>query len=243
MTEVSILDPEALNQHLHDTNPQDILRWALERYENIALSFSGAEDGILIDMACKVRPGIHVFSLDTGRLHPQTLEYLEVMRTTYPIALELLSPQAEAVQQLVRNKGLYSFRDHGHAECCGVRKVEPLRRRLTTLDAWITGQRHDQNPQTRSDVPLVQNDENFSSPGHKLVKINPLANWTSTRVWNYIHEHQIPYNALHKQGYISIGCAPCTRPVLPNQHEREGRWWWEDASKKECGLHSAQGHV
>jgi len=242
MSEVSILDPVVLSERFENADPQTILRWALQRYDNIALSFSGAEDGILIDMACNIQADIRVFSLDTGRLHPQTWDYLERMRNRYPITLELLTPQVEAVEQLVRSKGLFSFREEGHAECCNVRKVEPLRCRLATLDAWITGQRRDQSPQTRAAVPLAQYDEHFSSPGHKLVKINPLANWSSQQVWEYVREHQVPYNALHEQGFVSIGCAPCTRPVLPNQHEREGRWWWEDADNKECGLHTGNNN-
>ncbi|MBS4052660.1 MAG: phosphoadenylyl-sulfate reductase, partial [Methylomonas sp.] len=125
-----------------------------------------------------------------------------------------------------------------HTECCGIRKVEPLRRKLATLDAWITGQRKDQSLDTRGDIPEVQLDTAFSGPGKQLIKFNPLLNWSSAQVWDYIEAYQVPYNPLHGQGYVSIGCEPCTRPILPNQHERAGRWWWEDAAKKECGLHA-----
>ena len=130
------------------------------------------------------------------------------------------------------------FYKDGHKECCGVRKVVPLRRKLSTLDAWITGQRKDQSPGTRVSVPVVENDGAFSTEKNKLVKFNPLSNWSSTQVWEYIRSNDVPFNSLHDKGFISIGCEPCTRPVLPNQHEREGRWWWEDATQKECGLHS-----
>ena len=133
---------------------------------------------------------------------------------------------------------MYSFYKDGHKECCGIRKVVPLRRKLSTLDAWITGQRKDQSPGTRVAVPVVENDSAFSTSENKLIKFNPLSNWTSAQVWEYIRGNDVPFNSLHEQGFISIGCEPCTRPILPNQHEREGRWWWEDATQKECGLHA-----
>ncbi|MGZ8245730.1 phosphoadenylyl-sulfate reductase, partial [Methylomagnum sp.] len=132
---------------------------------------------------------------------------------------------------------LFSFFVDGHQECCGIRKVEPLRRKLATLDAWLTGQRRDQNA-TRAELAEVEIDPAFSTPEHQLVKFNPLANWSSAQVWDYIEAHDVPHNELHWRGFVSIGCEPCTRPILPNQHEREGRWWWEGAGKKECGLHA-----
>ena len=128
------------------------------------------------------------------------------------------------------------YRD-GHEECCGIRKTESLRRALGTLNAWITGQRRDQSPSTRSGLPVVQVDLTFATPERRLIKFNPLANWTSEQVWAYIRRKGVPYNSLHERGFVSIGCEPCTRPVLPGQHEREGRWWWEEETKKECGLH------
>jgi phosphoadenosine phosphosulfate reductase len=149
-----------------------------------------------------------------------------------------LLPESAAVQQLVNEKGLFSFFEDGHQECCGVRKVQPLRKKLATLDGWITGQRKDQSPGTRNEIPVVQADVGFSGEGKQLIKYNPLANWSSADVWSYIRMMEIPYNPLHERGFISIGCEPCTRAVLPNQHEREGRWWWEEATHKECGLHS-----
>ncbi|GAB4347479.1 MAG: phosphoadenylyl-sulfate reductase [Gammaproteobacteria bacterium] len=218
--------------------PQTILAKALESFDSIAISFSGAEDVVLVDMAKRIRDDVQVFSLDTGRLHPETYRYLEEVRDHYDLDLELLSPDHAAVERLVREKGLFSFYRDGHKECCAIRKVEPLRRKLATLDAWITGQRKDQSVGTRLHIPVAQVDSAFSTDEHRLLKFNPLANWSSAQVWQYIRQNQVPYNALHEKGYISIGCEPCTRPVLPNQHEREGRWWWEDAAMKECGLHS-----
>lgn len=226
-------------RELADADPREILAWSLSRFERPVISFSGAEDVVLIDMALDLDPDVAVFSLDTGRLHPETYRFLERVRTHYGIDLELLSPDADAVQRLVQTKGLFSFYTDGHQECCGIRKVAPLRRKLATVDAWITGQRRDQSPDTRAAVPVVQPDPAFATADNPLVKVNPLANWRSADVWDYIHTHEVPYNPLHERGYVSIGCEPCTRPVLPAQHERAGRWWWEDAADKECGLHTA----
>lgn len=229
------MDP--LKTELAGKNPRIILKTALSLFDNIAVSFSGAEDVVLVDLASKLKPGVQVFTLDTGRLHPETYRLIETVRERYPIRLDILFPDRAAVERLVNEKGLFSFYKDGHTECCGIRKVEPLRRKLKTLDAWITGQRRDQNP-TRAELPEVEIDTAFSTPDHRLVKFNPIANWSSAQVWDYIEAYDVPFNELHRKGFVSIGCEPCTRPVLPNQHEREGRWWWEDAAKKECGLHA-----
>jgi len=222
-----------------DRHPKDILALAFELFSpNIGISFSGAEDVVLVDLAASLGAQFRVFSLDTGRLHPETLRFLDQVRDHYKLPIEVYFPQPEAVEDLVREKGLFSFYKDGHRECCGIRKVEPLRRALDTFDAWVTGQRRDQSPSTRAEVPVVQADPTFSTPGHELVKFNPVANWSSQQVWDYIRENEVPFNPLHERGFVSIGCEPCTRAVLPGQHEREGRWWWEDATKKECGLHS-----
>jgi phosphoadenosine phosphosulfate reductase len=218
--------------------PVAILELALARFDKIAVSFSGAEDVVLIDMATRLRPDLAVFCLDTGRLHGETYRFLDKVRERYGLALEVLSPDTVAVERLVREKGLFSFYKTGHNECCGIRKVMPLRRKLATVDAWITGQRKDQSPSTRASVPVLQEDTAFSTPERTLVKFNPLANWSSADVWRYIRSNEVPYNELHEKGFTSIGCEPCTRAVLPNQHEREGRWWWEEATIKECGLHA-----
>ncbi|MBF2026855.1 MAG: phosphoadenylyl-sulfate reductase [Oscillatoriales cyanobacterium C42_A2020_001] len=228
----------SLETELTHQSPQKILERALGLFDNIAISFSGAEDVVLIDMAHRLNKPFKVFSLDTGRLHPETYQFIDRVRKHYSIAIDIMYPDAAQVEALVREKGLFSFYEDGHKECCDIRKVAPLRRKLTTLDAWITGQRQDQNPATRGKVPIVQVDSAFSTEGKQLVKFNPLSYWTSLDVWMYIRSYEVPYNPLHERGFISIGCEPCTRPVLPNQHEREGRWWWEDATKKECGLHS-----
>jgi len=220
-------------------DPRDIIALALKEYGgNIAISFSGAEDVVLVDMAHKVGGKFQVFSLDTGRLHPETYQFIDKVREKYGVPVDTYFPYPEAVQKLVHEKGLYSFYKDGHKECCGVRKVEPLVRALKPLKAWITGQRRDQSTGTRAEVPVVQVDPTFGSPERLLVKFNPLANWSSKQVWQYIRENQVPYNSLHDRGFVSIGCEPCTRPTNPGEHERAGRWWWEEETQKECGLHA-----
>jgi len=228
----------ALETEYSQKTPREILKFALETFDSISISFSGAEDVVLVDMASKITNNISVFTLDTARLHPETYQFLEQVRKHYGIKIEVMFPDAAEVQALVDEKGLFSFYQDGHKECCGIRKVRPLRRKLNTLDAWITGQRKDQSPSTRNHIPVIEVDTAFSREGHQLIKFNPLANWTSTQVWDYIRALNVPYNKLHERGFVSIGCEPCTRPVLPNQHEREGRWWWEESTMKECGLHA-----
>jgi phosphoadenosine phosphosulfate reductase len=227
-----------LDTQLATQSPQEIIRYALESFDNIAISFSGAEDVVLIDMAAKIGKRFQVFSLDTGRLHAETYQFIETIRKHYSIDIDVVMPEASKVEQLVKAKGLFSFYEDDHKECCGIRKIAPLRKQLLKVDAWITGQRRDQSPGTRAEVPVIQDDKAFARPNESLTKFNPLANWTSKQVWDYIRENNVPYNALHDQGFVSIGCEPCTRPTGPGQHEREGRWWWEEATKKECGLHA-----
>jgi phosphoadenosine phosphosulfate reductase len=236
---VDVMNLAAIAASYAPRDPREILAFAWREYApEVGLSFSGAEDVVLIDMAAKIGAPFRVFTLDTGRLHGETYRFLDHVRTHYDIAIDVLFPQPEAVEALVRKKGLFSFYKDGHNECCGIRKVEPLVRALKPFRAWVTGQRKDQSPGTRHDVPVIQLDRTFGSPEQPLVKFNPLSRWTSKQVWAYIREHDVPYNPLHDRGFISIGCEPCTRPTNPGQHEREGRWWWEEETKKECGLHA-----
>jgi phosphoadenosine phosphosulfate reductase len=225
-------------QELAEGSPQDAINWALDRYgRDCAISFSGAEDVVLIELASRSGKPFSVFSLDTGRLHPETYEFIERVREHYGITIDIYSPQAAAVQQLVREKGLFSFYQDGHQECCAIRKVEPLRRALVNYRMWVTGQRRDQSP-TRSNVEVLQLDKTFSGSAGPLLKLNPLARQSLAEIWAFIRSAGIPYNPLHDRGFISIGCAPCTRVVRPGEHERAGRWSWEDATKRECGLHA-----
>ena len=233
-------DITTLNSLHARSDPKAILQETFSRWPQANLSFSGAEDVALLDIAVKLQSNPAIFTLDTGRLHPETYQFLERVRKHYGIALEVLIPDTQQLQDLVMKKGLFSFYQDGHEECCAIRKVEPLRRKLANVEAWVTGQRRDQSP-TRADVPIFQIDAAFSSNKHQVIKINPLANWSSSDVWNYIRMFDVPFNPLHDRGFISIGCEPCTRPVGPNQHEREGRWWWEEATIKECGLHRRPG--
>lgn len=227
-------DVEEAAARLERAHPADIVAEALERFAGLRISFSGAEDAALIDMAHRAAGeagSFRVFSLDTGRLHGETLAYIERVREHYGIAIEVYSPQAAAVEALVREKGLFSFRRDGHEECCGIRKVEPLGRALEGAVAYATGQRKDQSPGTRAELPVVQREG-------MRVKFNPLANFRSAEVWDYILTYGVPYNPLHDRGFKSIGCEPCTRATNPGEHERAGRWWWEEATQKECGLHA-----
>lgn len=238
-TDLTNLNTTELATALAAQSPKKILQHALKQFDQtIAISFSGAEDVVLVDIACKINPQVRIFTLDTGRLHPETYQFFDRVRQHYQIELEVVFPDAAQVEPLVQAKGLFSFYQDGHKECCGVRKVAPLRRKLSTLSAWVTGQRQDQNPSTRSTLPVVQEDTAFGTSDRPLIKFNPLANWTSAQVWEYIRAYEVPFNALHERGFFSIGCEPCTRAIGPYQQEREGRWWWEDAIDKECGLHA-----
>jgi len=215
---------------------QEIVTWAVDQYGErlgIASSF-GLEDMVLIDLASKTGKPFTVFTLDTGRLHEETYEIMERTRSHYGISVKAYFPQAGAVEQLEREKGLFSFREslENRKECCAIRKVEPLGRALAELDAWMTGMRRDQGV-TRTDTPKAEADTNHSS----LIKFNPIADWTEEQVKQYIADHKVPTNALHKKDYPSIGCAPCTRPILEGEDIRAGRWWWENPEHKECGLH------
>jgi phosphoadenosine phosphosulfate reductase len=218
--------------------PERTIRWLLERFgRHTAIAFSGAEDVAVIDIAVKTGLPFSVFTLDTGRLHPETYRFIEKVRTHYGLSIELMSPMAEPLQAFVEKKGLFSFYEDGHGECCGIRKLEPMRRALSKQRAWITGQRRDQSP-TRTEVAVLQLDSHKGLGGEPLLKLNPLAAWSLQKVWSYIRANEVPYNALHDQGFVSIGCEPCTRVPRPGEHERAGRWWWEEATKRECGLHT-----
>ncbi|KAJ1700946.1 hypothetical protein LUZ63_000725 [Rhynchospora breviuscula] len=235
------VDYEKLAAQLENASPLEIMDKALEMFgDDIAIAFSGAEDVALIEYAKLTGRPFRVFSLDTGRLNPETYQIFDQVEKRYGIRIEYMFPDAGEVQALVRQKGLFSFYEDGHQECCRIRKVRPLRRALSGLRAWITGQRKDQSPGTRAHIPIVQVDPSFegmAGGAGSLIKWNPVANVDGKDIWNFLRTMDVPVNSLHFQGYVSIGCEPCTRPVLPGQHEREGRWWWEDAKAKECGLH------
>jgi len=219
------------------TNPQAVVARALECYHpNIALASSfGLEDVALIHMLVSANPAARVFALDTGRLPEETYACAEKIQAHYGVKIAWYFPATDAVEQLEREKGLFSFRQsvENRKECCGIRKVEPLARALSGLQAWITGQRREQSV-TRATLDVVERDNAHGG----MVKINPLADWTFEQTRQYVHDHKIPYNALHDRGYPSIGCAPCTRAIETGEDQRAGRWWWEEPEHKECGLHN-----
>lgn len=219
-----------------NASAENVLGWAFNKFGNklgLASSF-GAEDVVLIDLAVKIDPAIRVFTLDTGRLHQETYEVMDAIRHRYGIAIEVCFPERNSVTAMVEEHGLNLFYRSIEARklCCRLRKVEPLRLKLKEFDAWICGLRQDQAV-TRTGIKKVEYDAT-----HGLVKINPLADWTATDIWDYIREHDVPYNKLHDKEFPSIGCAPCTRPVNVGEDIRAGRWWWEEPDKKECGLHT-----
>lgn len=234
-----IFDISKANKKFAALSPMEILSEAQKAFsEKLTLAFSGAEDVVLIDMASKNGLPFSVFCLDTGRLHSSTYAYLDTVRNHYGINLEIFSPSADILEPFLKEKGMNSFYQEGHSECCGIRKVEPLGRALKDREAWVTGLRRDQSPSTRGDLMYSEHDEgHLNKDGIPLVKINPLLDWNSQQVWDYIRKNDVPYNPLHDEGYRSIGCEPCTRPSRPGEHERAARWWWEDGTKRECGLH------
>lgn len=230
---------EQIAAELANASPITILERAADEHgSDLVIAFSGSEDVLLLEYAKQLNRPFRVFCLDTGRLHPETYRFIRKVEEHYDLPIELRFPDTVAVEQFVREKGLFSFYDDGHQQCCGIRKVEPLKRQLATVTGWVTGQRRDQSPGTRKSVAVVEVDHAHpGKDGEPVLKWNPLAARSSIDVWDAIRAFEVPYNSLHDRGFVSIGCEPCTRSILPGQHEREGRWWWEEATKKECGLH------
>jgi phosphoadenosine phosphosulfate reductase len=239
---VTALNQEELATHettaaLEKLPAEKVLQWALDRFSpKVALACSfQAEASVLIDMMHRIRGSdSRVFTLDTGRLNQETYDCMDAIRDRYGIGIEVYFPDAIKVQDMVRRHGLNLFYTSIEMRklCCGIRKVEPLNRALRDLSAWMTGLRREQAV-TRSDVRKLELDKEHGN----ILKINPLVDWTYDQVWSYIRKNKVPYNLLHDQGYPSIGCAPCTRPVKPGEDLRAGRWWWENPDTKECGLH------
>ena len=216
---------------------QEILTWAIKNYTpNISLACSfGAPEGLaLLDMMQRIDPSSRVFVLDTGRLPQATHDLIDRVRERYDVRVEVLFPQAEAVEDLVRRHGLNLFYESVEKRqlCCRIRKVEPLERHLAGLDAWVSGLRRDQNV-TRTDTPKLEIDPSRRG----IVKVNPIADWTREDVLDYVKAHDVPTNRLHAEGYPSVGCAPCSRAIAPGDDPRAGRWWWESPETKECGIH------
>jgi phosphoadenosine phosphosulfate reductase len=203
------------------------------------LTFStsfGMEDQVVTDLLHKSGVVSTIFTLDTGRLFPETYSTWSRTLERYRVSIDAYYPNTEKIQEFVRDYGPNSFYESvdRRKQCCHIRKVEPLKRALAGNSVWITGLRAEQSP-NRNDMQILEWDE-----VNQIIKYNPLLHWSTEEVWAYINQHNVPYNSLHDKGFISIGCAPCTRAIKPGEDFRAGRWWWEDQSKKECGLHVHQ---
>jgi thioredoxin-dependent adenylylsulfate APS reductase len=229
----SILDAAARFEH---ADPRELLAWAIESFHpRLAISAAGGVDGMaIIDMAWRIDPSIRVFTLDTGRLNPETYTLFERVRDRYGIDVEFETPNGTTVATYETQHGPNAMYDSVRlrTRCCEIRKVEPLKRKLATLDAWVAGLRREQWA-SRRNIAKVELDLDHGG----VVKLNPLADWTLERVRDYIRANHVPYHELFDHGYTSIGCAPCTRAVVPGESERAGRWWWEEDTDKECGIH------
>ncbi|TCL62170.1 phosphoadenylylsulfate reductase (thioredoxin) [Hydrogenispora ethanolica] len=219
----------------------ELLREMTARYgSRIALASSlGAEDQVLTDMLLAIDPAARIFVLDTGRLPQETYATIQATMRRYHFHYEIYAPDSAELEALVREHGPDLFYEsiELRQQCCQVRKLQPLQRVLGTLDVWITGLRREQAV-TRTATQTIEWDE-----AHQLLKLNPLANWTTEEVWQYLRDHQVPYNPLHDRNYPSIGCAPCTRAIAAGEDLRAGRWWWEAPEHKECGLHYRNGRL
>ena len=216
-----------------------LARLARDYSPAVFASSLAAEDMVLTDLILKDALPIAIFSLETGRLHAETLAMIGRVKERYGYDIALFRPQPQAVDHYVSQHGLNAFYDSVdlRKECCGIRKVEPLGRALAGNKAWITGQRRAQST-TRQELAVQEDDL-----GHAMQKFNPLADWSEHDIWDYLRQHDVPYNVLHDRGYPSIGCEPCTRAIAPGEDVRAGRWWWENPASKECGLHVVDGKL
>ncbi|MCP5059862.1 MAG: phosphoadenylyl-sulfate reductase [bacterium] len=221
---------------LESLNAHEILTWAIKNFHprlSLSCSFGNPEGLVLLDMMHRIEPSSRVYVLDTGRLHQATYDLIDRVRDRYDKNVEVVFPEAQAVQTMVNEHGMNLFYESLEKRqlCCRLRKVEPNRRFLADLDAHVTGLRREQNV-TREDAAKVELDADG-----RLVKINPLVDWSSDDVWKYVRANSVPVNRLHSESFPTVGCSPCTRAVQPGEDPRAGRWWWESPDTKECGLH------
>lgn len=228
---------EQWNSEFRSSSPETVIQFFLDKFKgHIALSSSlGAEDQVLTKMIADIDPLTKIFTLDTGRVFPETYDLMARTNEKYGIKLQVYFPKAKKVEEMVNEKGINLFYEsiENRKLCCNIRKIEPLKRAFNGLEAWICGLRKDQSV-TRFYTNLVEWDE-----GNGVIKINPLLNWSEKQVWDYIKTNEVPYNVLHDNGFPSIGCQPCTRAIKPGEDVRAGRWWWENPEQKECGLHKS----
>jgi phosphoadenosine phosphosulfate reductase len=210
-----------------------LLRQAMASYGRVVYASSlGAEAMVLTDLICRQVPGIDIISIDTGRLPEETLSLIERLERRYERRIPLYYPEPEAIERFVRAHGINGFYNglEERLSCCQIRKLEPFRRAVAGYRAWVTGVRREQSELRATGQPIVRDEQTG------LDKISPLLDWTWSEIWGYIRAQQLPYNPLHERGYTSIGCAPCTRAVGAGEDHRAGRWWWERAQSRECGL-------
>ncbi|MEI6455756.1 MAG: phosphoadenylyl-sulfate reductase [bacterium] len=224
-----------LNDRFGKADSKEILAY-LASYSPGKVVFStsfGVEDQVITEMLHAIIPPVSVFTLDTGRLFPETYDLLSATRSKYGMDIRVIFPDFNQVEEMVNKKGINLFYDsfENRKLCCRVRKVIPLTRALRGVEFWISGLRKDQSS-GRSEISLFEWDED-----HRLIRVHPLADWSTEKIWEYAMENKVPYNPLHDKGFSSIGCQPCTRAVLPGEDFRAGRWWWEPSGKKECGIH------
>lgn len=230
-----------LNKQLSGQSAFEVLSYFIKEFDGqLAFGSSlGAEDQVITDMIAKIDKGTKIFTLDTGRVFPETYDTVQESNEKYGINIEVYFPNSEKVERMVNEKGINLFYQsvENRRLCCQVRKIEPLQRAMTNVDVWVTGIRRDQSV-TRLLTEIVELDESTGK-----IKVNPLVDWTEQDVWNYIKENEVPYNKLHDRGFPSIGCQPCTRATKEGEDVRAGRWWWEEPEQKECGLHKRNGQL
>lgn len=237
-TQVSArISAEIAEGALERLDAREILIWGIKNFHPrlaLSASFGGPEGMVLLDMMHRIEPTSRVFVLDTGRLPQATHDLVDRVRDRYEKSVEVLLPEASAVQAMVREHGANLFYESVEKRqfCCRLRKVEPMKRHLADLDAWVSGLRREQSV-TRTETRKVEIDHVHGG----ILKLNPLADWSHDDVWRYVREHDVLVNRLHAQGYPSVGCEPCSRAIQPGDDIRAGRWWWENAETKECGIH------
>jgi len=224
------------NARFNASSPHELMSFFINEFgDKIAFATSlGAEDQVLTEMIAGIDRTTKIFTLDTGRMFPESYELIERTNARFKINIQVYFPERERVEKMVNDKGINLFYEsvENRKLCCHIRKIEPLKRALQGLDVWISGLRRSQSV-TRTDLNLVEWDES-----NNLIKLNPLIDWSEEQVWDYIKRKNIPYNPLHNQNFPSIGCQPCTRAVESGEDVRAGRWWWELPHHRECGLHA-----
>jgi len=226
---------DAWNQEWTGKDPDKVLAFFLEEFKRkiVQATSMGVEDQVITRMISGINNKTRIITLDTGRLFQETYDLIQHTIEEYGVNIETMFPNFESVQEMVKEKGINLFYKsvENRKICCHIRKNEPLKRALEGMDIWICGLRKDQTI-TRFYNKLVEWDEK-----HGLIRLNPIIDWSEDKVWEYVRQHEIPYNVLHDKGYSSIGCLPCTRPIQKGEDPRAGRWWWENEEHKECGLH------